>query len=1274
MVFKEYTGKVIPADGGFTEYTGEVVPMEAGAGAGRGRINPPAGAPPMGLADARPVPQATVPAAEAVTGDPMGMGGAEIMQAPRPRESVLQDAPMPVPEFDAAESNRLSTRAYADNQPLLSDPRFSAPSLRQSPGIERTTQATQRGQALQDMPLPVRAAAKAVSGIAQGAGGTMRMAGDLTGINSLARAGAETVKGADQFEKGMGDIGPIDGFGPKSPAPYLANMAEGAASSLGQSALFASAFGAGAVIPLMSIQTAGQEYDKARNAGLDPATALAGAVPKGIFEAVGEKFTGLDKVAGSMGVLLNRGASAADKRLAGQVLARSGIREIPGEVITYLGQTGVDLLPGIGLNPNMSMSQFLDGLRDTVVQAGMMGGAMGAGARHVANSTAPDTPTAQQLAKDKGFLVKEQVQRMREAGDTAAADKMQKGLDRQTAIESAGTELAGMAEVAPDQAFHANPAFQDGYRQMRAEGTKPAEASARAAMASGFNDLGQQAGLTPKAMQAATEAAKGMELDKVPGFLEKFVAKLTGAGMGQALPAGTVASAVSAQGDSAMTAAMESVYRDAPPTADILEMEQKQDQANINSAQTAINSEAPAAHVGAELLRPIDQAAHEAATSPLNDLPEPTDAQKEAGNYKVGRVNLHGLAISIENPMGSERSGTGPDGKRWSNTLQSHYGYIRGTEGNDGDHVDTFIGGNPDSQKVFVVDQVNKNGSFDEHKILLGFNSLQEADAGYHANYHAGWTGRGAITEVPLDEFKTWVRDGVKTKPFAAPPDASANPIDAAPGQKPAADRLAEPVGTAQQPDAALEPLPPTADQQPVETINIGATGTKPQGGKTLRRTAYERNPLMTFLAKNGLYHEKDKPGSQKSEFSPDKQLMVMGYGPVFRRTGMKPDVLVQRAIEDGYLPQDGNEQQLTDLIRRAVAGEKIMPLYAEGVAEAEGQRLADQHLEMQADLAHNDNQVFDAADEGQDVQHVQAVSDAVLFDLDDNIPAFGGPSNVSRESTMRSMGFTEQEIQDEAAQRPRGTQESGVGSRQPDEAATGQAPPDRGQRDAQARPAAQPDAQPAAQPLSAQPNPQTPANAGVSASGFQTALRPSGTLAVKGNANAILEALNAAGITRMTPMDGGYMVGKTQAQKALAALEGRPADVAAPKALSIGMTPATAEAVTVKAGVVHIGKNEAIDFDSGEPVRVAQAATDAEIVQALRGAGALSRHARVFGLGKTGSTNLNDGGSGVENISPNNVKSGDAQNQQSARNDALIELRKRVSVLNALRKCLGTP
>ncbi|WP_319764544.1 PLxRFG domain-containing protein [Maridesulfovibrio sp.] len=164
----------------------------------------------------------------------------------------------------------------------------------------------------------------------------------------------------------------------------------------------------------------------------------------------------------------------------------------------------------------------------------------------------------------------------------------------------------------------------------------------------------------------------------------------------------------------------------------------------------------------------LGQAAHEAATSPVNNLPEPTQAQKEAGNYKKGHTRILGMDIAIENPAGSERSGKDDSGKDWSVQMDHHYGYIKGTVGKDKDHLDLFIkdgveADQVENKPVYVVDQINKDGSFDEHKIMAGFENEQEARAGYLSNYEEGWSGLGAITEMSPEKFKGWVKNG-KTK------------------------------------------------------------------------------------------------------------------------------------------------------------------------------------------------------------------------------------------------------------------------------------------------------------------------------------------------------------------------------------------------------------------------------------------------------------------------------------------------------------------------------
>ena len=146
----------------------------------------------------------------------------------------------------------------------------------------------------------------------------------------------------------------------------------------------------------------------------------------------------------------------------------------------------------------------------------------------------------------------------------------------------------------------------------------------------------------------------------------------------------------------------------------------------------------------------------------------PSEAQKEAGNYKKGHIKINGFDITIEQPSGSVRSGKDANGKEWSVTMNNTYGYIRGTESVDGDHIDVFLGPDMNSDIVYVVDQVNTDGSFDEHKVMMGFSSLEDARSAYLSNYEEGWQGLGNITGVALDEFKKWIDSSTrKTKSFS---------------------------------------------------------------------------------------------------------------------------------------------------------------------------------------------------------------------------------------------------------------------------------------------------------------------------------------------------------------------------------------------------------------------------------------------------------------------------------------------------------------------------
>lgn len=163
----------------------------------------------------------------------------------------------------------------------------------------------------------------------------------------------------------------------------------------------------------------------------------------------------------------------------------------------------------------------------------------------------------------------------------------------------------------------------------------------------------------------------------------------------------------------------------------------------------------------------IDVAANEAATSSGNNLPAPTQAQIEAGNYKKGHIKVHGLDIAIESPRGSTRSGKNPDGSDWSHTMSDHYGYIKKTKGADQEQLDVYVGKNPESERVFIVDQLNQdNDQFDEHKIMLGYQSLEEAEQAYKSNFDPGWKV-GPIRSLSKDEFKSWLDNDDTVRPVS---------------------------------------------------------------------------------------------------------------------------------------------------------------------------------------------------------------------------------------------------------------------------------------------------------------------------------------------------------------------------------------------------------------------------------------------------------------------------------------------------------------------------
>lgn len=153
--------------------------------------------------------------------------------------------------------------------------------------------------------------------------------------------------------------------------------------------------------------------------------------------------------------------------------------------------------------------------------------------------------------------------------------------------------------------------------------------------------------------------------------------------------------------------------------------------------------------------------------------PNPSEAQKKAGNYKKGHLSFGGYDFTVETPKGATRSGKDEQGKPWSVTMHDTYGYILGKIGVDGDHIDMFINDAADLDtfdgNVYVVDQVNpETGEFDEHKVMFGYPSEEAATEAYLANYSKDWKGLGKVTAVLKTTFDKWLESSDrKTKPFA---------------------------------------------------------------------------------------------------------------------------------------------------------------------------------------------------------------------------------------------------------------------------------------------------------------------------------------------------------------------------------------------------------------------------------------------------------------------------------------------------------------------------
>lgn len=374
-----------------------------------------------------------------------------------------------------------------------------------------------------------------------------------------------------------------------------------------------------------------------------------------------------------------------------------------------------------------------------------------------------------------------------------------------------------------------------------------------------LDDYAAEHGMPPKIVQAIKAKLDGVPLADLPGKIKRAVQALSQRGLFSG-PADD--GALSTLGGDSPAATPVEPTLDTPPVA-----------------STTPGGSTPADYSGLSEPTMLEEAAHQAATSPNNDLPEPTQAQKEAGNYKVGRTRIAGLDISIENPEGSVRRGVAPDGTPWETQMRAHYGYFRGTTANDGDKLDVFVKpGTPEdySGAVFVVDQIDPaTGKLDEHKVVLGASDEREAEAIYRSNYADDWQGFGAMTRLPMPAFKAWAKSGKLKQPLgdinAQPDVAMPPPVAAGAGDAgaPDADRsggnlgpLSADAGGALVPAAAAparsgaEAVSQGAGNQPDEALKprlIANAGRTPNATEALTLQTNPDGTLTPHLGANPL-------------------------------------------------------------------------------------------------------------------------------------------------------------------------------------------------------------------------------------------------------------------------------------------------------------------------------------------------------------------------------------------------------------------------------------
>ncbi|WP_341893728.1 hypothetical protein [Ferrovibrio terrae] len=267
----------------------------------------------------------------------------------------------------------------------------------------------------------------------------------------------------------------------------------------------------------------------------------------------------------------------------------------------------------------------------------------------------------------------------------------------------------------------------------------------------------------------------------------------------------------------------------------------------------------------------------------------PPPAQAEAGNYAKAVVDWNGLKINIETPRGGER--TAKDGSWSVPDFPAHYGEIRRTEGADGDPVDVYIGQDVAAPTIYVIDQKEPTGAFDEHKVMIGFSSPDDALATYERAFSDGSAQSriGAVTPMTQRQFKNWLKNGDNTKPVTY------------------------------KPGAGLAPKKRASLGRPMDAVE--------------------------FIAASGGLRD---PGGELRAMDAHRTI-VPRLGNLIRKAGQEPDMMREAMVEAGYLSEGSTSSDLFELLRKGIAARKAKDFRARGWSQNDSGWVAEQDATEQA-------------------------------------------------------------------------------------------------------------------------------------------------------------------------------------------------------------------------------------------------------------------------------------------------------------------------------------